>query len=110
VKSISDLARHWSRKSEAGKGLRIEAGDLDQLNAIGMGELLQAAAAEEQRKICERRINPSTRGENTSLSTISELMGASGLPTFRSAGTTTLPDVSEAAARAQRALRMPNGR
>lgn len=46
--SLTDLARHWSRQTDKGKGIRIEADALDVLNAHGVGEMLQKLAAEEQ--------------------------------------------------------------
>lgn len=41
---ITDIARHWSRQTDRGKGIRLEAEMLDLLNAIGVGELIRAAA------------------------------------------------------------------
>jgi hypothetical protein len=63
--SLTDLARHWTRQTEKGKGLRIEAGDLDVLNAIGVGQLILTKAAEAQREACNLRILSSTPAANT---------------------------------------------
>ena len=43
---LPDLARKWSRAIERGKGIRLEADQLDLLATIGVNDLLQAAAAE----------------------------------------------------------------
>ena len=40
VSSLSEIARHWSKKSESGKGLRLSAGQIDQLNPIGVCDLI----------------------------------------------------------------------
>ncbi|WP_174285508.1 hypothetical protein [Sphingomonas bacterium] len=61
--NIVDLARHWSRQSDKGKGIRIEADALDVLNAIGVGELILTKAAEQQREACSQRLTISTPGE-----------------------------------------------
>jgi hypothetical protein len=56
MKTLPDIARHWARQSASGKGIRLEAADLDRLNAIGIGEFIVKAAAEEQRKLAEQRL------------------------------------------------------
>ncbi|MCP3732216.1 hypothetical protein M9978_17485 [Sphingomonas sp. MG17] len=43
---LADLARRWSRALHRGRGIRLEAADLDQLAAIGVNDIIQAAAAE----------------------------------------------------------------
>jgi hypothetical protein len=46
IAGIIDLARKWSRAIERGKGIRLEADQMDMLTAIGANDVLQAAAAE----------------------------------------------------------------
>lgn len=53
---LSRIARHWSRQTEKGKGLRLEAAQIDLLNAIGVGELIQKEAAEYQRRQAASRL------------------------------------------------------
>lgn len=50
MRDIADLSRHWARQSQTGKGIRLEATDVDLLNAIGVGELLLTALANHQRE------------------------------------------------------------
>lgn len=100
--SLSDLARHWSRQTEKGKGIRIEAEAMDVLNAIGVGELILAKAAEAQREACNLRILGSTPAANTGSRTIDGETEASGPRTSRLSGMMPQRDVSAAARRAQR--------
>lgn len=108
--SISDLARHWTRQTEKGKGIRIEAAALDVLNAIGVGELILTKAAEAQREACNSRIKTSTRVANIASPMTDELTAPSGVRISRSSGTTPQHDVIGAARRAQRtsSRRSPN--
>ena len=53
---LARLARKWMRQTQQGKGLRLDPQELDLLNAVGLGELLAAKAAELQRHECEARI------------------------------------------------------
>lgn len=53
---LSHLARHWMRQAELDRGIRIEAGDLALLNAIGIGELLASAAAAAQREAAQAKM------------------------------------------------------
>lgn len=46
---LADIARHSARQAQKGKGIRFEARAMDLLNAIGVGELILAKAAEAQR-------------------------------------------------------------
>lgn len=46
TEDIADLARRWSRAIQRGRGIRIEAADLDLLTDIGVNDIIQAAAAE----------------------------------------------------------------
>lgn len=55
VSSLPDLARRFSRAIEKGKGIRLEAADLDLLCSTGvLAALTDAAAAEQQRQAAER--------------------------------------------------------
>ena len=45
ARDISELMRHWMRQSELGRGIRLEASDLDLLNSIGFAEQLAFEAA-----------------------------------------------------------------
>lgn len=100
--TLADLARHWARQTQKGKGIRIEGAGLDLLNAIGVGEMIQAKAAEEQRLLCGQRLMNSTAGENTDSPTIESATEASALRSFKSSGTTKQPDAIASARRAQR--------
>jgi hypothetical protein len=100
--NITDLARHWTRQSDKGKGIRIEADALDVLNAIGVGELIMAKAAEHQREKCSSRIQSSTRAANTASPMTADGTVLSDRPSSRSSGTTSQQDVTAAARRAQR--------
>ena len=53
---LARLTRNWMRQTQLGKGLRLNAEYLDLLNAIGVGELITAKAAEVQRRECQVRI------------------------------------------------------
>ncbi|KZY22154.1 hypothetical protein A3727_22170 [Erythrobacter sp. HI0038] len=103
--SLGEIARKWSRNSEKGKGLRLDPVALDRLNEIGVGELIQAEAARQQRLECAKRISPSTNGETTNSSTIGRTTAHSEPPTSRSSGMTQTQDVSEASRRARRMLK-----
>ena len=49
---LADVARHWFRKTDLGKGLRLDPDQLDLLNAIGVGKVIADALAEYQRDQC----------------------------------------------------------
>jgi hypothetical protein len=102
MNSISDLSRHWQRQTEKGKGMRIEAGALDLLNARGIGKIILQMAAEEQMEKCSNRIKNSTPAANTDSRTTGSSTDRLDLPSSRSSGTTPARDVTAAAARAQR--------
>lgn len=55
-RSLPDLERRLSKAIERGKGLRLEAADLDLLCAAGVIELVAQAAAAEQRRVSEARV------------------------------------------------------
>ncbi|QEH81032.1 hypothetical protein EIK56_24240 [Sphingomonas sp. C8-2] len=100
--SLGDLARHWSRQTEKGKGIRIEADALDVLNAIGVGELIQMKAAEAQREACKTRMKGSTSEGATGSAMIERPMEAFVPRISRSSGMMRQQDVTASAARAQR--------
>ena len=52
---LSDLARRFNRAAELGRGIRLEAADVDILFAIGANDVLQQAASRQLRDECERR-------------------------------------------------------
>ncbi|WP_158014139.1 hypothetical protein [Sphingomonas sanxanigenens] len=100
--TLIDLARHWARQTQKGKGIRIEGADLDLLNAIGVGEMIQVKAAEEQRELCGQRLMNSTAGGNTGSPTIDGGTDPSARRSSRSSGTTKPLGVTASARRAQR--------
>ncbi|GGD34598.1 hypothetical protein [Croceicoccus pelagius] len=106
--SLGEIARKWSKNSEKGKGLRLDAEALDQLNEIGVGELIQAEAAKQQRLECGKRRNPSTSGESTGSSMTENEMAVSDRRSFKLSGTTEKPDEIAAVRRARNALKMQN--
>ncbi|HCB75152.1 MAG TPA: hypothetical protein DEP91_03120 [Sphingomonas bacterium] len=108
--SVSEVARNWSRASEKGKGIGLRAEVLDMLNAMGVGELIQAKAAEAERAQCAERIKSSTAGANIASPGTSVEMDLPEPRISRSSGTTKPQDVIAAARRAQRASnrRKPN--
>ena len=55
-KSLADLSRDFSRAIERGKGVRLEAADVDTLCAAGIIENLAMAAAAEQRAQSRERL------------------------------------------------------
>ncbi|AXU19753.1 hypothetical protein C7W88_13070 [Novosphingobium sp. THN1] len=98
---LTDLARHWLNQTAKGKGLRLDSDQLDLLNSLGIGEIIAAEAAKTLRAQCRTRTLRSIPAGNTvSIGTV-ERMVASEPPSSRSSGTTTLPDATEAAARAR---------
>lgn len=97
---ITDLARHWMRQTQIGKGLRLDADQLAMLNSIGIGEILTAEATKALRDQCQKRTLRSIQGGNTGSNGTGEKTEHSEPPSSRSPGTTTPQDVSEAAARA----------
>ena len=98
---LSDIARHWARQTDKGRGLRLEAHDLNLLNAIGVGELILAKAAEQQRKQCvERSVKSQFISEETT-----GWSGGQIERTWRSSGMTASQDGIEALARVQRRLK-----
>jgi hypothetical protein len=100
--SLGDIARHWSRQTEKGKGIRFEADAMDVLNAIGVGELITMKAAEAQREACRTRMRGSTPAANTDSPTIASETEAFVPRSSRSSGMTRTQGVSASAARAQR--------
>ena len=95
-KSLPEIARQWSKAIERGKGLRISAEDLDQLNAIGVNDLLQAAAANQLK---EKALWRASRGqtafidvENTGSTGTAAKTEVSGVRSSRSSGMTNRDD------------------
>jgi hypothetical protein len=68
MKSLPDIARHFSACIERGKGIRLEAADLDILASIGVNELVQRAAAEYLRDQSRERIAKRQGGGNAARS------------------------------------------
>jgi hypothetical protein len=98
--SLPDLARHWFRQTDKGKGLRLDQAELDLLNAMGVGRLIADSLAEFQRQQCQRRVAQNhsiSGGRSGSIDEMTE-------PTSLSHGTTQPPDANEALARVQRML------
>jgi hypothetical protein len=102
MNSLTDLARHWLRQTELGRGLRLEADQLDLLNAIGVGDIIAAEAAKHLREQCQKRTLRSIRGGNTASNGIEGETGHSEAHSSRSSGTMPQPAAIEAAARARR--------
>ena len=102
--SLTKLSRHWSRQIEKRRGIRLEAAAMDTLNAIGVGELIHLAAAEEQRIECEKR-----RAQNHSIAetTSASMPLVRGGPTLKSSGMIPQSVGNEALARVQRRLSAP---
>ncbi len=85
---IADLARHWMRQSQLGKGLRLDPTQVDALNALGVGELILAAVARVQREQCLRRTMTSIQGAGIGSLGIESGMEASEAHSFKSSGMT----------------------
>lgn len=110
-KSLPEIARQWSKAIERGKGLRISAEDLDELNAIGVNDLLQVAAANQLK---EKALCRASRGqtayidvENTGLIGTVAKTEAYEVRSSRSSGMTHRDDASALLARVQTTLRLP---
>jgi hypothetical protein len=67
VSNLADLARRWSRQTEIDKGIRLDSGDMDLLNALGVGKLILTAVAERQQQQCLKRTLTSIQGGDTGL-------------------------------------------
>lgn len=93
IRTISQLARHWSKQTDNGKGIRLEAADVDLLNASGVGALIQKLASEEQCELSRDRISTRARPKQDG-------PAAAPVVTFR---TSTPDEIAHAARRAQRA-------
>jgi hypothetical protein len=100
--TIADIARKWSKKTDMGRGLVLDADDLDILNAMGIGKQIAEAAAEFQRDQCQKRVarNQSIPGESS---------GSSPEPVeiTKSSGTTPPESGKEALARARQSSAQP---
>jgi hypothetical protein len=101
---LSDLARRWSRAVERGRGLRIEANDLDVLTSIGVNDLIQAIAAEKLKERArwrgEQRRAGSISAETSGSTGTERATEASGAPTSQSSGMTPGEDATDLLAHA----------
>lgn len=102
MNDLTDIARHWLRQTQLGKGLRLDGEQLDLLNAIGVGDIIAAEAAKLLREQCHKRTLRSIPGGNTASNGTVDETEASEPPSSRSSGMTPQLDVIEAAARARR--------
>ncbi|MDN4632284.1 hypothetical protein QCD71_12220 [Sphingomonas sp. PsM26] len=96
---IADLARKWSRAIEKGKGIRIEAGDIDLLTAIGVNDLIQTAAAEslKDKAKCRdvQRRREFINGVPSGSTGTERRTDPSAAPSLRSSGMTQSEDASD---------------
>ena len=113
AEGLPDLARRWSRALERGRGIRIEAADLDLLAAIGVNTLIQTAAAEILKEHAKWRDGQRRVGSTRAAISSSTLTGG---PTevfepasSRSSGTTQSEDAHALLAHAQ-AISQPRRR
>lgn len=54
--TIASIARKWSAAGDRGRDIRLEAAELDLLNAAGAGEFIATASAAELRQLATDRI------------------------------------------------------
>jgi hypothetical protein len=110
---LPELARRWSRAVERGRGIRIEADDLDLLTAIGVTELIQAGAAEKLKERARwregQRSEASTPAETTGSTETSDATAPPAVRTTPFSGMTQKADASDLLAHAQQICR-PRGR
>ncbi|OQW75377.1 MAG: hypothetical protein BVN32_11080 [Proteobacteria bacterium ST_bin14] len=69
TKDIADLARRWSRAIARGRGIRIEAADLDLLTDIGVNDIIQAAAAQKLKELAKWRADQRSAGSTDAATT-----------------------------------------
>ena len=69
TEDIADLARRWSRAIQRGRGIRIEAADLDLLTDIGVNDIIQAAAAEKLKERAKWRADQRSADSMTAMPT-----------------------------------------
>ena len=105
--ALPDIARRLSRQIEQGKGIRIDADDLDVLVDIGFNELVQRAAAEYLRDQCRSRAarSQSINGGLTGSNGTGRLTEVSAPPSSPSNGTIDPQAADEALQRARRMSR-----
>ena len=105
LKSLPELARQWSKAIERGKGVRLNAADLELLTSVGVNDVLQSAAAQYLKETTLCRKN----GEQTIYTTVMDT-GSLGtakktehaaLPTSLSNGMTAVEAASAQLAHAQ---------
>lgn len=105
LKSLPALARQWSTAIERGKGVRLNAADLELLTLVGVYDLLQAAAAQylKETTLCRKTgdQSPYTSGENTGSTGTARETEPSAPGSPRYFGTTIVGDASALLAHAQ---------
>jgi hypothetical protein len=102
--SIVYLDKRLSRAAEVGKGIRLEASDLDMLVSLGLIDMVHDAKVQflKEQGRCRDARRRSISGENTGSIGTGGQTEASGPPSLRSIGTTPQPDAHAALRRAQR--------
>lgn len=107
MSALPEIASHWFRQTDKGKGVRLDAGQMDLLNAIGVGQLIAEAMASYQREQCQKRTmrSQSMPAADTGSYGTEEEMERFEPRTSRSYGMTTPQDVTAASRRAQRTSR-----
>ncbi|MEO9130411.1 MAG: hypothetical protein ABI240_04300 [Sphingomonas sp.] len=114
VEHLPDLARRWARAIDRGRGIRIEAADLDLLTDIGVNDIIQVAAAEKLKERAKWRTERRNVGYANEASTGS--IGTDGPmercdpPTSRSSGTMASEDAHALLAHARQISRPQGGR
>lgn len=88
MSDLPRLARHWMNQTCKGKGLRLEAADLDLLNGIGVGEMIASRAAELQRDQCLKRTARSIPVASIAYNGTGEQTDRSAAPSSKSSGMT----------------------
>ncbi len=99
--NLTDLARHWLNKTARGKGIRLDAEQLDFLNAIGVGEIIAGEAAKLQREQCQKRTLRSNGAADTEPSGTASETEASGATPSRSSEKATPRGGASSEARAR---------
>jgi hypothetical protein len=113
-RDLPSLARKWARAVEQGRGIRLEAEDLDLLTTIGVTERIQAQSAEILKERVAWRI--AQRGRTSmSAATIGSIgtvgkMEHFGQNILQSSGTTGSEDAPARLAHAQAISRPPSQR
>jgi hypothetical protein len=66
---LPDLARRWSRAIGRGRGIRVEANELDLLTDIGGNDIIQPAAAEKLKERAKWRADQRSAGSTSAATT-----------------------------------------